>query len=200
METLNQYTNYAFISYQRKDEKWAKWLQHKLENYKLPVVARQEQRQQRYIRPVFRDKTDLTGGVLAESLRDELLHSRFLIVICSPNAVQSEWVNSEIQTFIDNGRIERIIPFIVGGEPHADNAELECFPQALRSLQGQQELLGVNVAENGREQAFVRTVAYMLGVRFDELWRRHERRRRLRLLAAAALLMVALTSAAIWWM
>lgn len=199
METLNQYTNYAFISYQRKDEKWAKWLQHKLENYKLPAVARQEQRQQRYIRPVFRDKTDLTGGVLAESLRGELLQSRFLIVICSPNAVQSEWVNSEIHTFIDNGRIERIIPFIVGGEPHADNAELECFPQALRSLQGQQELLGVNVAENGREQAFVRTVAYMLGVRFDELWRRHERRRRrLRLLAAAALLMAALLTLGVY--
>ena len=33
-----QYTYYAFISYQRKDEKWAKWLQRKLENYKLPVA------------------------------------------------------------------------------------------------------------------------------------------------------------------
>ena len=27
---------YAFISYKREDEKWAKWLQQKLEHYKLP--------------------------------------------------------------------------------------------------------------------------------------------------------------------
>ena len=31
-----QYTNIAFISYKREDEKWAKWLQEKLEHYKLP--------------------------------------------------------------------------------------------------------------------------------------------------------------------
>ena len=37
-----QYTNYAFISYKREDEKWAKWLQRKLESYKLPVVIREE--------------------------------------------------------------------------------------------------------------------------------------------------------------
>ena len=28
---------YAFISYKREDEKWAKWLQHKLEHYKFPT-------------------------------------------------------------------------------------------------------------------------------------------------------------------
>lgn len=33
MDVQSQYTYYAFISYQRKDEKWAKWLQRKLENY-----------------------------------------------------------------------------------------------------------------------------------------------------------------------
>lgn len=53
----SQYTYYAFISYQRKDEKWAKWLQSKLENYKLPVANAKEKL--KYIRPAFRDKTDL---------------------------------------------------------------------------------------------------------------------------------------------
>lgn len=28
---------YAFISYKREDEKWAKWLQHKLEHYRFPT-------------------------------------------------------------------------------------------------------------------------------------------------------------------
>ena len=32
-----QYTNIAFISYKREDEKWAKWLQKNLEHYKLPT-------------------------------------------------------------------------------------------------------------------------------------------------------------------
>ena len=191
MET-SQYTNYAFISYQRQDEKWAKWLQRRLENYKLPAVARNEQHKSpEYIRPVFRDKTDLSGGVLAESLRAELLNSRFLIVICSPNSVRSEWVNREIQTFIDNGRIERVIPFIVAGKPFAEDREQECFPEAIRSLSRGRELLGINISENGKEQAFVRTVAYMLGLRFDELWQRHERRRRqVRLVAAIFALIV----------
>ena len=28
---------FAFISYKREDEEWAKWLQHKLEHYKSPA-------------------------------------------------------------------------------------------------------------------------------------------------------------------
>ena len=34
MESNFEY--YAFISYKREDEKWAKWLQNKLEGYRLP--------------------------------------------------------------------------------------------------------------------------------------------------------------------
>ena len=36
----SQYTNIAFISYKREDEEWAKWLQKKLEHYKLPTEIR----------------------------------------------------------------------------------------------------------------------------------------------------------------
>ena len=28
---------YAFISYKREDERWARWLQHRLEHYRLPT-------------------------------------------------------------------------------------------------------------------------------------------------------------------
>lgn len=31
-----EFTYLAFISYKREDEQWAKWLQKKLEHYKLP--------------------------------------------------------------------------------------------------------------------------------------------------------------------
>ena len=35
MEAAKEY--YAFISYKREDEKWAKWLQRELEHYLLPA-------------------------------------------------------------------------------------------------------------------------------------------------------------------
>lgn len=34
MESGMEY--YAYISYKREDELWAKWLQHKLEQYRFP--------------------------------------------------------------------------------------------------------------------------------------------------------------------
>ena len=37
---VDEYKYLAFISYKREDEKWAKWLQHKLEHYKLPTSIR----------------------------------------------------------------------------------------------------------------------------------------------------------------
>ena len=175
-----QYTYYAFISYQRKDEKWAKWLQRKLENYKLPVANAKDtsDKKPKYIRPVFRDKTDLTTGPLPDALKDALNQSRYLIVICSPNVVQSHWVNDEINTFLNTDRAKYIIPFIVDGEPYSDDKAKECFPDALKAIPKEQEPLGVNIGEGGKERAFIRTVAYMLGVKFDELWNRYERRRR----------------------
>ena len=59
---------FAFISYKREDEKWAKWLQHKLEHYKLPVNVRKENPSlPQNIRPVFKDTSELASGVLALS-------------------------------------------------------------------------------------------------------------------------------------
>lgn len=188
-----QYTYYAFISYKREDEKWARWIQKKLERYTIPSVIRQgDSRMPRQIRPVFRDNTDLTGGLLIKGLKSELLNSRYLIVICSPNATKSEWVNQEIKTFIETGRLEQIIPFIVAGKPNAKDPEKECFPQALRELPADKELLGINIQELGKNAAFVRLAATMLQVRFDALWQRHRRQqlRRRILFGCIAALMV----------
>ncbi len=190
--SAKNFGNYAFISYKREDEGWAKWLQRKLERYRLPSVIRTEtSASPKFIRPVFRDNTDLSGGVLADNLRRELDDSRFLIVICSPAATRSEWVNKEVQTFIDQGRADRIIPFVVAGTPHAADPVRECFPAAIRALPAENELLGINVAEVGRERAFIRLVATMLGVKFDSLWQRHKRRERRRRIIAGAVAAVA---------
>ena len=197
----SQYTYYAFISYQRKDEKWAKWLQRKLENYKLPVANAKgtNDKNSKYIRPVFRDKTDLTAGPLPDALKEALKQSRYLIVICSPNAVASPWVNKEIETFTKSGRIEHVISFIVDGEPYSKDGKKECFPDAIKDIPKDKELLGVNINASGKERAFFRTVAYMLNVKFDELWNRFERhRRKMRNITIAFLAFLALVALGIY--
>ena len=201
MDVKGQYTYYAFISYQRKDEKWAKWLQRKLENYKLPVANAKDaaDKKSKYIRPVFRDKTDLTAGPLPDALKEALRQSRYLIVICSPNAVESPWVNEEVETFTKAGRTESVIPFIVDGEPYSKKGVNECFPDAIKDIPKDKEPLGVNIHENGKERAFIRTVAYMLNVKFDELWNRFERhRRKMRNITIACLTFLALIALGIY--
>ena len=93
-----QYTNIAFISYKREDEKWAKWLQKKLEHYELPTEIRKQNPDLEFAnnpRHVFKDTTDLSGGVLEKAIKEGLASSKYLIVICSPRAAKSPWVCKE---------------------------------------------------------------------------------------------------------
>lgn len=173
---------YAFISYNHQDMKAARWLHRKLEAYRLPADIHNEFSESKYLRPVFRDQEDLNTGILSEELRKNLRDSKFLIVICSPHSARSVWVNEEVKTFIEWGQLEYIIPFIIDGIPNSDD-ERECFPMALKEYtrrHPEQELLGIDVAEAGREKAFIRVISRMLDVSFDELWKRHERERRRR--------------------
>lgn len=184
----NEKKRYAFISYNHKDVKWAKWLQDKLESYKLPSDIHNEFEDSRYLRPVFRDKTDLNTGILANELRKELEESKYLVVICSPNSAKSAWVSDEVKAFIEMGRLDFIIPFIVSGTPHNykdrdcnSPYDDECYPTFLRQHTQQHpelELLGISADEVGKEKAFIRVVSRMLGVSFDVLWKRHDRDKR----------------------
>ena len=112
----------AFISYNSKDDKWAKWLQRKLESYNIPVKLGQDQDDEpvKKLR-VFRYRADLNTVSLREGLAQELDEARWLIVVCSPNSAKSEWVGMEIQHFIDTGRRDKILPFIVSGTSYADD-------------------------------------------------------------------------------
>ena len=176
MDTPKSY--YAFISYKREDEQWAEWLQHKLEHYRLPANLNGRTDLPREIRPVFKDTSELIPGNLPRQIREALEMSRYLIVICSPRSAASEWVNREVEAFIGMGRNEQIIPFIIEGKPFADDAGDECFPLALRALPSEQELLGADVNEQGRDAAAVKVVARMFDIQFDVLWQRYEREQR----------------------
>lgn len=204
---------FAFISYNHRDVKWAKWLRRKLEWYRLPSEIHNEFEDSRYIRPVFRDRDELDSGVLSEELRQRLENSKYLIVICSSNSAQSEWVSDEVKAFIEMGRLKYIIPFIVDGNPqnyaNADGCEQplmgECFPKALRiwnATNPKESLLGIAVTDDGesnKQKAFIRVVSRMLGVSFDALWQRHKREVRIIIVAISAFVTIVLTLA-YWFM
>ena len=165
---------YAFISYKREDEKWAKWLQHKLEYYRFPTNLNGRPDLPKYIRPTFRDVTDLNPGLLSEEINKALRGSEWLIVICSPRSAKSPWVCKEAQTFIELGRADHIIPFVIEGKPFSNDAT-ECYPKALLNLLGCNELLAANINEMGRDAAAIKVIARMFDIRFDILWQRHRR-------------------------
>lgn len=94
----NKYDYFAFISYKREDEKWAKWLQKRLESYHIPTSLRKKDHVlPKRIRPVFRDQSELSGGNLKSEIEKGLDASKFLIVICSPRSAKSPWVSKEVK-------------------------------------------------------------------------------------------------------
>ena len=139
----------AYISYSHKDEVWAAWLHRALESYRVPrhltgsetshgkVPAR--------IRPVFRDRDDLSSATdLEDTVKKALADSENMILICSPDAAASPWVNEEIRHFAELGRARRIFCVLVGGQPAADGSVSVCFPTALAEI-GLHEPLAADV-------------------------------------------------------
>ena len=173
---------YAFISYNSKDTVWGKRVQRKLEHYRMPATLCNERGWKRTpIRPVFFAPTDIQPGGLTDELQERLKASRNLVVICSPNSAQSDWVGKEIEFFHSLGRTSNIHFFIVDGKPHSGDPSTECFNPVIDKL-GLPEILGANIHERNyrwpwlnKERAYVQLVSKLLGVEFDAIWQRHKR-------------------------
>ncbi len=194
---MEEYIYDAFISYSHRDMKWARWLQRRLETFRIPRGLRPEGEPKRRMK-VFRDQTDLAGTELQQTLEKELQSSRCLVVLCSPNSAASHWVNEEILAFRREAPGRRIIPFIVDGEPESEDPALECYPPALRSGEGHP--LGSNVREIGRDKAFLKLVSILLDIRFNRLVDREKQRRlRTALTAGFTAAAVALTVGGLLW-
>lgn len=177
-----QFKYFAFISYNSRDTEWGKRVQRKLEHYRMPATLCSEHGWERTpIKPVFFAPTDIQPGGLTEELQERLRASRNLIVICSPNSAQSEWVGKEIEFFHQLGRTKQIHFFIVEGTPHSGNPDTECFNPIVDTL-GLPEILGANIHEKiyrwpwlNKERAYVQLISKLLGVEFDAIWQRHRR-------------------------
>ncbi len=182
------YKYWAFVSYSHRDQAWAEWLHRSLETYRVPrrLVGRETSTGPlpRRLFPVFRDQEELPSSPnLSGAIDQALQQSRYLIVIASPYAAVSKWVDQEIQRFRALGRADRILCLIVDGEPHADlqpgKGLLECFPPSLRTDDGIEPIAAdVRAGKDRKPVARLKLLAGLLGVGLDEL-RRRERRRRI---------------------
>ena len=137
----------AFISYSHKDKAFAKWLHKRIENYKIPNSLREKYPHlpKDLKRTVFRDEEELpTASVLSDNLLHALDNSEKLIVVCSPWAVDSLWVDSEILYFKQQHGENSVLAVITGGEPNAtytDDGSNEAFPKSLRYKVGEDKNL-----------------------------------------------------------
>ena len=122
-------------------------------------------------------------------MREALAQSASLIVICSTNGAGSLWVNEEIREFARLGRRDHVQCLIV---PEAEDPEGaprpagEIFPSALRELGPEPLAADARKSGDGKQSAFLKLVAEIIGVRYDDLRQREQARRHKRLLLMAA--------------
>jgi len=132
---------FAFISYSHADRRWADWLHRALETWRVPnrLIGQHTAAGAipRRLYPIFRDREELASATdLGRTVEEALARSANLIVICSPHAAASRWVDAEVRAFQRLGRRERIFCLIVDGEPNsansAEGAKQECLVPSLR--------------------------------------------------------------------
>lgn len=206
---MSEFRYKAFISYNHQDERWAHWLHRALETYRIPRRLRGADFGQgvvpKRLHPVFRDRDELGSATdLSQQVKDALAASETLVVVCSPHAVASQWVNEEIREFRRLGRGHRIFAIIVGGDPQSAGDEA-CFPAALTTDENGSEVepLAADGRKwaDGRRLATLKLVAGILAIPLDGLRRRDLQRRQrkwifstIAMVALALVLAVAVTS------
>jgi tetratricopeptide (TPR) repeat protein len=208
MPEASEYKYQAFLSYSHHDARAAERLQYALEHFRIdrdlvgrvtpagPIPQRMR---------VFRDRSDLSAGhSLPGLIEAELAASKFLIVLCSPEAAASRYVDQEVARFKAQGRADRVLALILSGEP--GKPQEECFPPALRFKVGPDGTVSSEREEpiaadarpqgDGRDIARLKLVGGLLGLSLDEVVRRdriaQRRQTRMWLATSAAMLLLAM--------
>jgi tetratricopeptide (TPR) repeat protein len=106
----------AFISYSHaKDKPVASALQSVIQKLGKPWYRRRALR-------LFRDDTSLSATPhLWPTIEKALSESRFLLVLASPEAAASQWVNKEVAWWLEHKGIDTLLLAVVDGEIAWDN-------------------------------------------------------------------------------
>ncbi len=195
----------AFLSYSHRDAAIAGWLHEALEEFHVPsrLVGRLTEHGPvpKQLAPIFRDRQELAASPdLNEEIEEAIAGSRFLIVLCSPAAAKSKWIDQEIACFKRLHKEDRVLAAIVDGEPFASDEPRreseECFPPSLRvhfdrrgrPTSQRSEPVAADLREHcdGRHMGLLKIAAGMIGVGLDDLAQREAQRRNRRLYAITA--------------
>ncbi|WP_313333766.1 toll/interleukin-1 receptor domain-containing protein [Sphingobium yanoikuyae] len=170
----------AFLSYSHVDEKSAVKLHRWLETYRVPrrLVGVDTARGAvpKRLSPIFRDRAELpAASSLDQEVRNALSRSDALIVLCSPAARASRWVDAEIRLFRELHPGRPVIAALIDGEP-ADS-----FPRALLEIGPDgvaQEPIAADFRadHDGPRLARLKIVAGLTGVALDRIIQRDAQR------------------------
>ena len=200
----------AFISYKHvsPDLEVARRLHTILENYRIPGKLR-ESSGIRKIDRIFRDREELNVSAdLGKKIEEALLHSDYLILICSPESKASEWVQREVAFFLQHHSPENVLTVLVRGEPETAFPEAICQREEWAEVDGEKkkvlkkvEPLAADVRADSLPETMkllkeesLRILAGILQCPYDTLKQRH-REKRLRGILYSALAVAALALA-----
>lgn len=186
----------AFISYSHRDASLARWLHRRLEAYRFPkrLVGRSTPRGPVPPRlgPVFRDREEFPAAEsLSGEVRRAIRASEALIVVCSPAAAASAWVNREISEYRAVNPDRPILLALVSGEP------AEAFPAAV-AAEGEEPLAAdFRKQGDGRRLGLLKLLAGLSSVPLGELVQRDAQRRLRRVMGITAMALVAVLALAV---
>lgn len=124
--TPSPYRYDAFLSHSQRDHGTVLWLRDVLSDYWVPGRRR---------RKLFLDRKSMGGGVLSEAITEGLRQSRRLIVCCSANARDSEWVDREVEEFLKTHTDRDVLICDVG--PDSEHV----IPRSIEALQARRGIL-----------------------------------------------------------
>ena len=188
MTREHEYEYKAFLSYSHEDERFAGWLHRALESFRLaPDVVRSQSLPSNRLGAVFRDRDELpTSSDLRQTVTEALHRSEYLVVLCSPSAALSRWVNEEIRTFANERGLDHVLCGLVRGEPE------ESFPPALRRPNTEPLAADFRKTGDGKSLGKLKLISGLMNVGLDTIRRRELQIRYRRLAVAATGLVLAL--------
>ncbi len=182
----------AFISYSHQDLAEVRRLHRQLEGFRIPerLVGTETSRGKvaSRIRPIFRDVDELPAtDDLSAEIKSAIAASEALIVVASPAAKASRWVNREIETFREiHGDSRPVLLALIDGEP------VEAFPEAITAAYADPVAADFRKGGSGRRLALMKLVAGLTDLSLDSLVQRDAQRnlRRVTAITVASLIAV----------